>query len=244
MPCRAVPKPAPLAGCRAVGAGLDARPGFPCRRNRGTAGEKGDAARPGRAASAARPAFPPARLNPLFKRRRPSMFASISSTARPPAARAVAARDACPFCGGKRIKREPPPDRLGEVGIPAVGGYRTTTKPGEECPKRRGCAAEFVHAESDIKTMTDGLLVMYNIPAQIKHHCKRQIKVPYLLTRHRAATMLGANAKRSPPAASVAAKKELIICFMCGGARTLGTPIRRIDPERRARCAFAEMGME
>ena len=120
MPCRAVPKPAPLVGCRAAGAGLDAHPGFPCRRSRGTAGEKGGAASLGRAASATRPYFPPARLNPLFKRRRPAMIALISLTARPPAARAVAAHVDYLPCGGKSIKRGPLPDRLGVVGIPAA----------------------------------------------------------------------------------------------------------------------------
>lgn len=170
------------------------------------------------------------------------MIAAISLTGRPDA-RTVPATETCPLCGGESIRRAPLLDRLKEAGVPAVGGSLKTRKSGEEYLKCHGCTAEFVHAKRDVKTVMNGLVVQENVPAQILHYYKRQIKVPDLLTKHRTAIIRRVHAKRSLLAVS-AAKKELIICFMHRGVRTYGTFVRKNDPERGAHYVFTELSME
>lgn len=170
------------------------------------------------------------------------MIAAMSLTALSTAP-AVAPSDTCPLCGGTSIKRAPLLDRLKELGIPAVGGTVKTRKSGEEYLRCHGCTAEFVYAERDIKTIMNGLLVQDNVPAQIEHYYKRQIKIPDLLRKHRTAIIRRVNVKRSMLGVS-ASKKELIICFMYRGVRTSGTFVRETDPERGVHYAFTELSME
>lgn len=170
------------------------------------------------------------------------MITAMSLTALFPAP-AVAPSDTCPLCGGTSIKRAPLLDRLKELGIPTVGGIIKTRKSGEEYLKCHGCTAEFIYAERDIKTIMNGLLVEDNVPAQIEHYYKRQIKIPDLLRKHRTAIIRRVNVKRSMLGIS-AAKKELIICFMYRGVRTFGTFVREADPGRGVHYVFTELSME
>ena len=184
----------------------------------------------------------PAPHPPVPKRRHPAVIAAISLTAIH-AAPSVAPSGTCPLCGGASIRRAPLLDRLRELGIPAVGGGFKTRKSGEEYLKCHGCTAEFVHTDRDIKTIMNGLAVQENVPAQIEHYYKRQIRISDLLTRHRTAIIRRVSARRSMLGVSTA-KRELIICFMYRGVRTYGTFVRESDPERGVRYVFTELSME
>lgn len=154
----------------------------------------------------------------------------------------MATPDTCPFCGGSSITREPLLDRLKELSIPVVGGSARTRKSGEEYLKCHGCTAEYVCAERDIKTIMNGLMVPKNIPVQIKHYYKAEIKVSNLLTRHRTAIVRKVDTRRSLLGVS-AARNELIVCFRYRGVRTFGLFARKTDHRRGAHYVFEELSM-
>lgn len=170
------------------------------------------------------------------------MIAAISLTAVHPA-RNVARPDTCPAHGGISIKRGPPLARLEELGVPAMEGSAGTRKLNEAHLKHHGCIAEFVHDESNIKTTMKDFLVQPNMPAQIKHCYKKQIRESDHLTRHRPAITQGANAKRSMLGASVV-KKGMPTCLMYEGVKTPGSFVRVTNSDRCVHYAFAELGME
>ena len=224
------------------------RTGQTCRRRYAVAGGKGMAAGPARAASHGPLTFarrrlrfpcPPPAPHPSTIERRHSAIAAIPLTA-VHTARAAAVPTARPARGGASIRRAPPPGRLGEAGAPAAGGSAGTRKPGVEHLERRGRTDESAHAGRDI---TSGLAARGTAPAQIKHYCKRRIGIPSLPAGRRTAMTQGAGAKRPLPGSS-AAKRGLNACPVHRGAGTPGTPVRRTDRERGARCAFTGLGME
>lgn len=176
---------------------------------------------------------PPASHPPVPKRRRPVSIAAIPLAAALLLAPAAAVPDARPACGGASIRRAPLLGRLGEAGATAAGGSARTRKPGVENLECRGRTAEFAHADREQGSM----------PAQIKHYRKRRISIPGLPTGRRTTMARRAGARRPLPGSS-AAKRGLIGCPANRGAGTPGTPVRRTDYERGARCAFTELGME